>query len=41
MGLGHVHCVDVGFVEEGRGCGYDGWYDDLVDRSDLTLMACL
>lgn len=36
-----MHCVDVGFVEEGRGCSYDGWYDDLVDRLDLTLIACL
>lgn len=41
MGLGHMHCVDVGFVEEGRRCSYDGWYDNLVDGSDLTLMARL
>ena len=41
MGLGHVHCVDMGFLEEWGWRGDDGWYDNLIDRLDLTLMACL
>ena len=41
MRLGHVHRVDMGFLEEWGWHGDDGRYDNLVDRSDLTLMACL
>ena len=40
MRLGHVHRINVGFVEEGRRYSYDRWYNDLVDGSDLTLMTC-
>ena len=36
-----MHGANVGFMEKWSWCGDDGRYDDLIDRSDLTLVACL